>query len=73
MCRDRSVHIATELSRNGRTVDRIPVWERISAPSRPALESTQPAMQWAPCHSRGKAAGAWPNHPLPLTPRLEKV
>ena len=27
--------------------------------SRQALGPTQPPMQWVPCHSRGKAAGAW--------------
>ena len=35
-------------------------WGRFSQhPSRPALGSTQPPIQWVPGHSRGKAARVW--------------
>ena len=44
----------------GQCGDRTPVVPDFLQQSRPALEPTQPPIQWIPgIFSRGKAAGAW--------------
>ena len=40
-------------------------WRDFLHPSTPALGPTQPPMQWAPDHSRGKVVGAWLWPPTP--------
>jgi hypothetical protein len=61
-----SIGIATEL-RSGRSGIEFR-WDKIFRPSRPALEPTQPPVQWEPGLSRGKVqAGALlTTHPLLL-------
>ena len=52
------VGIATRYGLDGPVIESR--WGRdFPHPSRPTLGPTQPPVQWVPCLSRGKAAGAW--------------
>jgi len=58
----------------GWTVWRSKPGESESVPSRPALQPTQPPVQWVPAsYPGGKTAGAWRYRPLPPVPRCEWV
>jgi len=42
-------------------------------PSRPALVPTQAPIQWVPdLFPRGKLAGAWVDHPPPISPEVKE-
>ena len=63
--RDSSVGIATCCGLDGPGIESR--WGRVfQHPSRPALEPTQPPLQWVLSHSWGKAAGAWRWPPTPF-------
>jgi hypothetical protein len=64
VCRDSSVGIATGYGLDGPGIAYL-CGRHFSVPSRPALEPTQPPIQWVTGHSRDKADWEWssiPNH-----------
>jgi hypothetical protein len=56
--RDRSVGIAIHYGLDGPGIESL-LERDFPHPSRPALRSTQPPIQWVPGLSWGKAAGPW--------------
>ena len=70
--RDSAVGIATRYWLDGPGIESR--WGRkFPYPSRPAMESTQPPIQWYRAFSGGKSAGAWRCPPTPhLAPRLKE-